>query len=57
MNLIYNHSKRNLVAFRMIICLFVKIFNKLSESDWDKNFGDRKNELVFIGQDMDEKLI
>ena len=27
------------------------------ESDWDKSFGDRKNELVFIGQDMDEKLI
>ena len=30
---------------------------KLIESDWDKNFGDRKNELVFIGQDMDEELI
>ena len=27
------------------------------ESDWDKNFGDRKNELVFIGQKMDEQLI
>ena len=27
------------------------------ESDWHKDFGDRKNELVFIGQDMDEKLI
>ncbi|MEM6379358.1 MAG: GTP-binding protein [Bacteroidota bacterium] len=24
------------------------------ESGWDKTFGDRKNELVFIGQDMDE---
>ena len=30
---------------------------KLIESEWDKNFGDRKNELVFIGQDMDEELI
>ena len=27
------------------------------ESDWDINFGDRKNEIVFIGQDMDEALI
>jgi len=27
------------------------------ESVWDKNFGDRKNEIVFIGQDMDEELI
>ena len=24
------------------------------ESGWDKIFGDRKNELVFIGQDLDE---
>lgn len=24
---------------------------------WDKRFGDRQNELVFIGQDMDEKAI
>ena len=27
------------------------------ESDWDNNFGDRKNEIVFIGQDIDEVLI
>lgn len=27
------------------------------ESDWDKTFGDRKNEIVFIGQDMDEEKI
>ena len=27
------------------------------ESGWDKQFGDRKNEIVFIGQDMDEKMI
>ncbi|MEM6737458.1 MAG: GTP-binding protein [Bacteroidota bacterium] len=27
------------------------------ESGWDKKFGDRKNEIVFIGQDMVEELI
>ncbi|MBV6646973.1 MAG: GTP-binding protein [Cyclobacteriaceae bacterium] len=27
------------------------------ESGWDKKFGDRKNEIVFIGQDMDEGSI
>ncbi|MEM9299766.1 MAG: GTP-binding protein [Bacteroidota bacterium] len=27
------------------------------ESGWDDAFGDRKNEIVFIGQDMDEELI
>ncbi len=27
------------------------------ESSWDVTFGDRKNEIVFIGQDMDEELI
>lgn len=27
------------------------------ESGWDKTFGDRKNEIVFIGQDMDEEQI
>ena len=27
------------------------------ESGWDKKFGDRKNEIVFIGQDMDETQI
>ncbi len=27
------------------------------EAGWDKTFGDRKNEIVFIGQDMDEVLI
>ena len=26
------------------------------ESGWDKTFGDRKNEIVFIGREMDEKL-
>ena len=27
------------------------------ESGWDTMFGDRKNEIVFIGQDMDKELI
>jgi len=27
------------------------------EKGWDKTFEDRKNEIVFIGQDMNEKLI
>lgn len=27
------------------------------ESKWDKHFGDRLNELVFIGQDMDQEQI
>ena len=27
------------------------------EKDWDRKFGYRKNEIVFIGQSMDEKLI
>ena len=27
------------------------------ESGWDSDFGDRKNEIVFIGQDMDESRI
>lgn len=27
------------------------------EANWDTTFGDRKNELVFIGQDMDESKI
>ena len=25
------------------------------EADWDTTFGDRKNEIVFIGQAMDEE--
>ena len=27
------------------------------EEGWDLTFGDRKNEIVFIGQDMEEALI
>ncbi len=30
---------------------------KSIESRWDKQFGDRQNELVIIGQDLDQKLI
>lgn len=30
---------------------------KQIESGWDSSFGDRKNEIVFIGQDMDEAKI
>ncbi len=30
---------------------------KTIESGWDKTFGDRKNEIVFIGQDMDQDHI
>lgn len=29
----------------------------LIEENWDKQFGDRKNELVFIGQDLDKEEI
>ena len=29
----------------------------LIESDWDITFGDRKNEIVFIGQNMNEAHI
>ena len=27
------------------------------EKNWDKTYGDRKNEIVFIGQNMNEDLI
>ena len=27
------------------------------EKGWSKTFGDRKNEIVFIGQEMDEQYI
>jgi G3E family GTPase len=27
------------------------------ESRWDKRFGDRQNELVIIGQDLNEEII
>ena len=30
---------------------------KQIETGWDKTFGDRKNEIVFIGQEMDEQVI
>ncbi len=38
---------------------FVSYFEnqKFIESTWDTTFGDRKNELVFIGQDLDQEII
>ena len=30
---------------------------ELIEKTWDASFGDRKNEIVFIGQNMDEEKI
>ena len=30
---------------------------KQIETGWDKIFGYRKNEIVFIGQEMDEQVI
>jgi len=30
---------------------------QIIEAGWDKTFGDRKNEIVLIGQDIDEELI
>ncbi len=35
---------------------FIENQNMIEEG-WSKRFGDRKNEIVFIGQDMDEKEI
>lgn len=35
---------------------FIENKNQIEEA-WDKTFGDRKTELVFIGQDMNEKKI
>lgn len=41
---------------RMMYNNFVENKDEI-EARWDKNFGDRMNELVFIGQDMDEAQI
>lgn len=35
---------------------FIENRNEI-ESNWSSLFGDRKNEIVFIGQDMDEDVI
>jgi len=44
-----SEERENYVAF---------IENKsIIEERWDKDFGDRLNELVFIGQDMDKNMI
>ena len=42
------------VSARKILCMNNQ---KQIESDWDITFGDRKNEIVFIGQNLDEPLI
>ena len=41
---------------RMENLMFMENQNQIEE-DWHEEFGDRKNELVFIGQDMDENQI
>ena len=41
---------------RMQFAAFIENQNHI-ESGWDKVFGDRKNEIVFIGQDMKEEQI
>ncbi len=41
---------------RMMYAAFIEN-QKFIESRWDKRFGDRLNELVFIGQELDKKYI
>ena len=41
---------------RMENLMFMENQNQIEE-DWHEEFGDRKNELVFIGQDMDKNQI
>ena len=41
---------------RLNYSAFVENQNQIEE-DWDKTFGDRKNEIVFIGQEMNEDKI
>ena len=36
--------------------VFINNQNEI-EKDWDSTYGDRKNEIVFIGQNLDERLI
>ncbi|MEO9513277.1 MAG: GTP-binding protein [Flavobacteriaceae bacterium] len=46
------------MSFQQRIQNFVFLENQEQiESEWDVTFGDRKNEIVFIGQDMDEALM
>lgn len=44
------------VSKRMQYVAFIEN-QKDIEAGWDKTFGDRKNEIVFIGQEMDEDAI
>ena len=41
---------------RIRFAAFIQHQNEIEEG-WSKTFGDRKNEIVFIGRDMDEELI
>ena len=41
---------------RLNYSAFIENQNQIEE-DWDKTFGDRKNEIVFIGQEMNEDKI
>jgi G3E family GTPase len=41
---------------RMMYPSFVE-YQDMIEARWDKDFGDRMNELVFIGQDLDKEQI
>lgn len=44
------------LADRLNYAAFVENQNQI-EKDWDKTFGDRKNEIVFIGQEMNKDKI
>ena len=44
------------LADRLNYSAFVENQNHI-EKDWDMTFGDRKNEIVFIGQEMNEDKI
>ena len=44
------------LADRLNYSAFVENQNQI-EKDWDMTFGDRKNEIVFIGQEMNEDKI
>ena len=46
-----------LKQFKDRYAALIKENQDLIESDWDKTFGDCKNEIVFIGQDMNQEQI
>lgn len=43
-------------SYRINFASFID-HQKTIEADWTRDFGDRKNELVFIGQDLDKEVI